>query len=49
MALSVWEVFFALAGGGEESEDESSENGDEGRFVPVPVGLAYPNWPRWVG
>ena len=40
MALSVREVFFALAGGGEESEDESSENGDEGRLVPSPSDLS---------
>ena len=40
MALSVWEVFLALASGGEESEDESSENGNEGRFVPFPLDLS---------
>ena len=40
MALSVWEVFLALASGGEGSEDESSENGDEGRFVPSPLDLS---------
>ena len=38
MALSVWEVFLALFGGG-DSEDESDEQ-SEGRFVPSPLDLS---------
>lgn len=37
MALSVWEVFLSLFRGGEESKEES---GEEGRFVPSPLDLS---------
>lgn len=40
MALSVWEVFLALFRGDEETEAESDEGEDEGRFVPSPLDLS---------
>lgn len=40
MALSVWEVFLALFRGGEETEEESGEEEDEGRFVPSLLDLS---------
>lgn len=40
MALSVWEVFLAYFGGSEDSDEESAEEGDEGRFVPSPLDLS---------
>ena len=40
MALSVWEVFLALFEGGEDPEEESSEEEVEGRFVPSPLDLS---------
>ena len=40
MALSLWEVFLARFSGGEEAEDESGTEDDEGRFVPSPLDLS---------
>jgi hypothetical protein len=40
MALSVWEVFLALFGGGEDAEEESDEEEAESRFVPSPLDLS---------
>ncbi|WP_232700548.1 hypothetical protein [Halobacterium wangiae] len=40
MVLSVWEVFLALFGRGEDPEDEGGEEDDEGRFVPSPLDLS---------
>lgn len=40
MALSVWEVFFALFRGGGETDTESEDGEDEGRFVPSPLDLS---------
>ena len=40
MALSVWEVFLALFGGGEETGKEPDKEEDEGRFVPSPLDLS---------
>ncbi|MCD2200363.1 hypothetical protein LPA44_10715 [Halobacterium sp. KA-4] len=37
MALSVWEVFLTLFGGGEDSEEEEEA---ESRFVPSPLDLS---------
>jgi len=40
MARSIWEVFCTLFRGGEETDKESSEADDEGRFVPSPLDLS---------
>ncbi|WP_336037302.1 hypothetical protein [Halobacterium yunchengense] len=40
MAWSVWEVFLALFGGGEDPESDSGEADDDGRFVPSPLDLS---------
>ncbi len=40
MALSIWEVFLALFGGGGDSEEESGEEEGESRFVPSPLDLS---------
>ncbi|CQH60120.1 uncharacterized protein HHUB_3141 [Halobacterium hubeiense] len=38
MARSVWEVFLALFGGGEDGEESGEESED--RFVPSPLDLS---------
>ena len=37
MSLSIWEVFQTLFRWGERTDEEPSEEADEGRFVPSPL------------
>lgn len=40
MSLSIWEVFKALFQWDESTDEEPSEEADEGRFVPSPLDLS---------
>lgn len=40
MTLSIWETFLALFGSSEGTDEESSEEEDEGRFIPSPLDLS---------
>jgi hypothetical protein len=40
MVQSVWEVFLALFGRGEGTDEDSDEEDDGGRFVPSPLDLS---------
>jgi hypothetical protein len=40
MSLSIWEVFQTLLRWGESTDEEPSEEADEGRFVPSPLDLS---------
>lgn len=40
MSLSIWEVFQALFRWGESPDEESSEEAEEGRFIPSPLDLS---------
>jgi hypothetical protein len=40
MSLSIWEVFQALFRWGGSTDEEPSEEADDGRFVPSPLDLS---------
>lgn len=40
MSLSIWEVFQNLLRWGASTDEESSEEADEGRFIPSPLDLS---------
>jgi hypothetical protein len=40
MSLSIWEVFQTLFRWGESTDEEPSEEADEGRFDPSPLDLS---------